>query len=119
MPPGAMLYRHKAVVTRDTGKDVDVLGQTTEDFTTIHQALTCHVVSRVEIVKPAEQAPLPVAIYTLYCSPSTDIKEEDRVTQVTDVRGDVIWNDKMRVIAALPRRQHLEATLQTYAGGSI
>ena len=44
----------------------------------------------------------------------TDIREADRVTAVTDRRGRSLSDTRLRIVAAVPREDHIEARAEEY-----
>lgn len=45
----------------------------------------------------------------------SDIDEEDFVTEVRNRRGKVLVSNRLRVLAAIPREDHLEVRLEEYS----
>ena len=117
--------RYTATVERPKGHDVDPDGDLQWDGTWDEDggntgagapvslsALPCHWWAGRETRINEEGKLLSVAHHRMMVPLGSDITEGDRVTRILDNRGETIIESVMRVLSALPRRDHVAIGLE-------
>ena len=107
--------RHRATVERDVGTTVDPEGGHVPEWVQIHGSLPCYVQPKSAQTLTQEGKFLSVRLWCLWAPLGADIREEDRVTQVTDLNGSIRIDDTLRVMPPLERETHLEMVLEEYS----
>ena len=109
------LMKYRATIERDTGTQTDPFGGVTPSMTTVHDGdLPCYVQSRRESTVADGEKFVAVVTHSLWAPLGADLQEEDVLTSVVDLRGNVVFPDRLRMLAPVRRETHLEFNLEAY-----
>ena len=119
---------HRASVTRNIVATTDSTSGTdpfggpinpfnipTRELEPLHTALPCYVQVKMERRNVGADRLVSVAAYLMLVPLGSDLAQMDIVTRVVNLRGDSLFDFKLRVIDLIRRESHLEAMLEEYS----
>jgi|GEM_PF-2851680 len=103
----------RATVQRNQASGEDEYHQPVQpDWQDYLTDLPCYFWTETKTVRTSQGDLVTVAESKMIVPKTTDITEEDRVTQVTDRQGNILLNQTVGIDSVIPRRDHLALTLQ-------
>ena len=106
---------HRCDTTRNVATgSIDSFTQAIRRRNPILREQACYWQSRTEVLIVDTEKVASVAVHLIILPLGTDIRAQDLITGVRDRRGNILYSDNLRVVAAIPREDHIEATLEVY-----
>ena len=109
---------HRAAVSRAGESDpFDTFAAPPDDVDVYGAAalLPCYVQPKMERTLAETGRFFAHATYRMLAPLGSNLQEEDRITEVVNKRGIVLFEDVLRVAALVKREGQLEAVLESYA----
>lgn len=104
----------RARVVRDDEGAENILGQRQRSEVVVSESMPCRLFSRAATRVVDNNKIVSVAVHRLMAPAEADIQDRDRVTRVTDRRGNAVSSDTLSVVsvATVPGETHKIATLE-------
>ena len=99
----------------DPNGGTDPFGQPTTSLTFPLTDQPCYQQARTENFVADGEKLVAVARHFILFPLETDVREQDRTVSITDRRGTVLKDTKLRVVSVVKRENHLEAQAEEYA----
>ena len=109
------VMKHRATVERDTGTARDPFNSRVPAFEQVHNDLACYVQARMERTVADNDKFVAIADWLMLAPMDADLKEEDVVTKVTNRRGKVLFENRLRITGLVSLETHQEAALEQYS----
>ena len=111
--------RRRMTMRANTERDVptgaeDTFGQAVTTLTPVLTRHPCYWQAQTERFIADGSKVVALGTHFALMPLGTDVEEQDRFTEVTDRRGRPKNPDKLRVIAVVPREDHVEVSMESY-----
>lgn len=109
------VLRMRATLRRDVGTEVDPYGGRTIDVQELSPPLRCYVQPKVDRTITDSAKVIAITTFSIWAARNADIRNEDVITAIKDVKGGEIFPDaKYRVTSLVRRENHAEGILEQY-----
>ena len=105
----------RAVVRRRQPLPYDkTYGNPPTEEAALHDSLACLVQPRMDRTVGANGNLIAVQTLMMFAPKNADLRHEDIIERIIDLRGDVVFEGRRRVVGLLKYATYLEATLEEY-----
>ena len=109
------VLRMRATLRRDVGTEVDPYGGRTIDVQELSPPLRCYVQPKVDRTITDSAKVIAITTFSIWAARNADIRNEDEVTTVVDLRGVELFKGLFRVTSLIRRENHTAGILERFS----